>query len=85
MKRITVLHYTGADGTNLKVARRIARKMLAAQRQGICVLLDFEDVDVSSEFLAILVSSARAEMARFCGLPILQQHQVVRLQNKGRS
>jgi hypothetical protein len=75
LKRITVLHYAGSDGSTLKVARRIARKMLGAQRLGICVLIDLEDVkNISADFLTILVSCAVTDKARFCGLSIREQH-----------
>ncbi len=83
MKRITVLHYVGTNGSNLKVARRIARKMLGAQKLGICVLVDFEDVNPSADFLTIVVSAAEGEKARFCGLSIREQHFVVSLQTRG--
>jgi len=83
MKRIIVLHYTGSQANNLKLARRISRKMRGAQMLGQCVLVDFEDVEVSAEFLAILVSSGPVDKARFCGLPIIQQRLVRSLRRKG--
>jgi hypothetical protein len=84
VKRIIVLHYTGSEATSLKIATRISRKMLGAQFQGICVLVDFEDVlEISPQFLTVLVSSGLAGKARFCGLPILQQRFVRSLQQKG--
>lgn len=77
MKRIIVLHHTGSDATNLKLARRIARKMQSAQKQGSCVLIDFEDVlEVSPEFLTILTSAALRDKVKFCGLPPVQQRVV---------
>jgi len=79
MRRILLLRYAGRKAENLKLAQRIARKMRGAQDQGTCVVIDCEDVDVSEEFLKILVSAARTDKTRFCGLPIVQQHLVASL------
>ena len=79
MINILLLQITGASAINLKVARRLARKVSGAQRIGHCVLIDCEDVEVSEEFLQILVSVACADKTKFCGLPILQQQLVVSL------
>ncbi len=76
MIRIILLQFTGASAINLKIARRLALKVSGAQRIGHCVLIDCEDVEVSEEFLQVLVSVARADRTKFCGLPIVQQHLV---------
>jgi len=73
MKRITLLHYTGARARNLKVARRIARKIVGALRNGECLLIDCEDTEVSADFLKELTVVAHPEKIRFCGLPQPQQ------------
>jgi hypothetical protein len=78
MRRILLLLYTGPQAGNPKLARRIARKMRGAQDQGICVVCDCEDVEVSEEFLQILVSAARPDKTKLCGLPIIQQGLVAR-------
>ena len=79
MIRIILLQHIGASAINLKIARRLARKISGAQSIGHCVLIDCEDVEVSEEFLHVLISIARADRTKFCGLPILQQQLVVSL------
>jgi hypothetical protein len=79
MIRIILLQFTGPSAINLKIARRLARKISVAQHIGYCVLIDGEDVEMSEEFLQVLVSVACADKTKFCGLPILQQQMVVSL------
>ena len=71
MKRLIVYTYTGAAATNLIVARRLSRKMLGAQGMGHCVLVDFEEVEASWEFLEVLLKGLRPDKVKFCGLPIM--------------
>jgi hypothetical protein len=73
MRWLNLRRYTGAKATNLEVARRIVRKIQGAQRRRECLMINCEDVEVSSEFLALLVVAARTDKIRFCGLPRDQQ------------
>ena len=79
MRRILLLRYTGLQARNPKLAHRIARKVRGAQDQGVCVVLDCEDVEISEEFLQILVSAVRTDKTKLCGLPIAQQRLVASL------
>jgi hypothetical protein len=73
MKWLVLYRYTGSKASNLRIAQRVARKIQGAQRSGQCILIDCENVTVSSEFLRILVEGTRPEKARFAGLPIPDQ------------
>jgi hypothetical protein len=85
MRRVILLEHTGGGAQNLKVAARIVRKIEGAQRQGECLLVDCENVEVSPEFLALLVAAAQPDKIRFCGLPLLQQRFVVLRQRRRKS
>jgi hypothetical protein len=73
MKRLIVKTFTGAVADDLRIARRVARKIKGAQNQGICVLVDCEDVVPSQAFLDVLIKDAHPDKVRFCGLPISRQ------------
>ena len=73
MKRVVLFDYTGDKANDLKIARRLARKLLGAQRAGECILFDCENVEVSPEVLEILRKESYPDKIRFCGLPIPDQ------------
>jgi len=81
VRRLLLKNYTGATAENLATAQRIIRKIQGARRQKECLLIDCDEVEVSREFLATLLSAAHPKRVRFCGLPLLQQ-QIVKLQEK---
>ena len=73
MKWIVLYRHTGRIAANLKVARRVARKIQGAQRSGHCIVVSCEDVTVSPEFLRIMAEGTSPEKVRFAGLPIRDQ------------
>jgi len=73
VRRLLLVNYTGATAANLAIAQRIVRKIHGARRQRECLLIDCEEVEVSQDFLKVLVSAAHPEKIRFCGLPLIQQ------------
>jgi hypothetical protein len=79
MRRILLSHYSGPIADDLAVARRLARKLHGAHRQGECVLLDCDQVLVSKSFLEVLVNEARRDKVRFCGLPQSDQRLIQKL------
>ena len=84
MKRITVLHYTGATANNPKIAKRLSRKIRAIQRNGECVLVDLEDVEPTDAFVDVLLEGAHPEKIKFCGISIMLQIKLaLRLPEKG--
>lgn len=75
MRRLEIIRYTGTRANNLKIAARLSRKLLEAIRHGECLLLDFEGVEPTQDFLDALLKHARGydEKVKFCGLPIMRQ------------
>lgn len=73
MKRMIVFNYTGAEATNLAIAKRLARKIRGAQRNGECVLVDCDECEISLDFLNVLLKGAKPDKTKFCGLAIMLQ------------
>ncbi len=70
MIRLEICQWTGLRAENLAVARNLGRKIEGSQRQGECVLVDFEGVEVSRKFLGVLLRKATEDKVKCCGLPI---------------
>lgn len=73
MKWLVLYRYTGTDGSKLKTARRIARKIQGAQRSGQCIVVDCSDVTLVPDFLRIMAEGTNPEKVKFAGLPIRDQ------------
>jgi hypothetical protein len=73
MIRITVFHHTGCRADNLKLARRIANKARGAVGNGMCVLIDFDEVIFSPAFMAEVKAVVREDKIKLVGLPISEQ------------
>ena len=76
MRRLILKRLTGANACHLGVARKIVRRIVGAQNQNECLLIDCEGVEVSPQFLFALLAVASEEKVRFCGLPPNQQRLV---------
>jgi hypothetical protein len=77
MKRITLREHIGSrHARSLTVAARIAQEIEETQRQGECLLIDCEGIDVEPQFLAVLLAAAKSDKICFCGLPQELQREV---------
>ncbi len=70
MKFLSVYQLTGRHANNLKIARRLNRKLLARQQLGECTVLEWERVEIiEGPFLACVALGLRVERVRFGCLP----------------
>lgn len=69
MKFLSVYQLTGRHANNLKIARRLNRKLIARQQLGECTVLDWAKVEIiEASFLTCVAAGLRDDRVRFCGL-----------------